>query len=420
MEYNFRTRIAHAWKVLKSRDPTYGIRPHGISYSRNPDRPILSCRNERTILNSIMNRIALDVAAVDIKHCRLDENGRFLEEIDSGLNRCLTLEANLDQTSRDFIHDVVLSCMDEGVVAIVPMETDDENPLESNAFDVTQFRVGKIKEWFPEHVRVEVYNDLKGEKDEKIFPKKFVGIIENPFYAVMNERNSTIQRLSRKLALLDYTDENAASGKLDLIIQLPYTVKSETRRNEAEMRRKRLEDQLTSSTKYGVAYVDSTEKIIQLNRSLENNLLKQVEYLTNQALSQLGMTEAILNGTASTQEMINYTNRIIIPFVQAIADELKRKYLTNTARTQKQSIIYFRDPLRMVTVETVADVSDKLTRNEIMTPNEIRQILGMIPSKDPSADELRNRNISESKQVVKETEKQNIDNEGRVKNQNGN
>lgn len=421
MKITFRGRVAHAWRAFTSRDPTLGLRHYGISYSRNPDRPRLSYQNERTILNSTMNRIALDVAAVDVKHCRIDKNGRFVEEINSGLNRCLTVEANCDQTARDFIHDVVLSCMDEGVVAIVPMETDDENPFESNSFDVTQFRVGKIKEWFPYYVKVEVYNDLKGERQEGIFPKSCTPIIENPFYAIMNEPNSTIKRLSRKLALLDYTDENSASGKLDLIIQLPYSVKSESRRNEAEIRRKRLEDQLTESTRYGVAYVDSTEKIIQLNRSLENNLLKQVEYLTTQALSQLGVTEGILNGTASQQEMTNYENRVVIPFVQAICEEMNRKYLTKTARTQGQRIMYFRDPLKFVTVETVSDIADKLLRNEIMTPNEFRQVLGMRPAEDPSADKLRNRNISESKeQIEAKTNQPTISYEERVKNQNGN
>lgn len=418
MELEIGSRIVHAWNAFKNnRDPTRRFRPFGVSHSYNPVIPRLSYRNEKTIVNAIYNRIAIDVADVNIRHCRLDDNGRFLEEINSGLNRCLRLEPNIDQTARAFIHDITLSCLDEGCVAVVPTEADDD-PIENDCFGISQLRVGKILEWYPDAVRVQLYNDFTGEKSELVYPKKSVAIIENPFYAVINEPNSTIQRLIRKLALLDYSDENAASGKLDLIIQLPYTVKSEARRNEAEIRRERLEKQLTDSSKYGVAYVDSTEKIIQLNRSLENNLLTQIEYFTNQAYSQLGITEAILNNTANEQEMLNYKNRIVLPFVQAIVDEFNRKFLTNTARTQKQSIEYFSDPFKLVPVNNIAEIADKFTRNEIMTSNEIRQIIGMKPSDDPKADELRNSNISESKAEI--ANDQAIINEERSNSQNGN
>lgn len=394
MEFNIKTRLAHAWNAFMNRDPTYYN--VGPGYSLRPDRPRLGHGNERSIVSSIFNRIALDVATIDIKHCRLDSTGRFVEEIESGINRCLNFEANIDQSGRAFIHDVVLSMLDEGAVAIVPVDTS-FNPKISNSFSIDSVRTGKIIEWYPKHVKVRIYNDRRGEKEDILLPKSQVGIIENPLYAIVNEPNSTLQRLMRKLSLLDATDEKTASGKLDLIIQLPYVAKTQARREQAERRRNDMEDQLTNS-KYGVAYIDGTEKVIQLNRSLENNLLKQVEYWTNMLYSQLGITQAVLDGTADEQTMLNYNNRTVEPIVAAIADELKRKFLTKTARSQGQSIEYFRDPFRLVPVNNIAEIADKFTRNEIMTSNEIRQIVGMKPADDPKADELRNSNISQSKQ----------------------
>lgn len=394
MEFNIKTRLAHAWNAFMSRDPTY--HNVGPGYSLRPDRPRLGHGNERSIVSSIFNRIALDVATIDIKHCRLDSAGRFIEEIESGINECLNFEANIDQSGRAFIHDVVLSMLDEGAVAIVPVDTS-FNPKISNSFSIDSVRTGKIIEWYPKHVKVRIYNDQRGEKEDILLPKSQVGIIENPLYAIVNEPNSTLQRLMRKLSLLDATDEKTASGKLDLIIQLPYVAKTQARREQAERRRNDMEEQLTNS-KYGVAYIDGTEKVIQLNRSLENNLLKQVEYWTNMLYSQLGITQAVLDGTADEQTMLNYNNRTVEPIVAAIADELKRKFLTKTARSQGQSIEYFRDPFRLVPVNNIAEIADKFTRNEIMTSNEIRQIVGMKPADDPKADELRNSNISQSKQ----------------------
>lgn len=394
MEFNIKTRLAHAWNAFMNRDPTYYN--VGPGYSLRPDRPRLGHGNERSIVSSIFNRIALDVATIDIKHCRLDSTGRFVEEIESGINRCLNFEANIDQSGRAFIHDVVLSMLDEGAVAIVPVDTS-FNPKISNSFSIDSVRTGKIIEWYPKHVKVRIYNDRRGEKEDILLPKSQVGIIENPLYAIVNEPNSTLQRLMRKLSLLDATDEKTASGKLNLIIQLPYVAKTQARREQAERRRNDMEDQLTNS-KYGVAYIDGTEKVIQLNRSLENNLLKQVEYWTNMLYSQLGITQAVLDGTADEQTMLNYSNRTVEPIVAAIADELKRKFLTKTARSQGQSIEYFRDPFRLVPVNNIAEIADKFTRNEIMTSNEIRQIVGMKPADDPKADELRNSNISQSKQ----------------------
>ena len=394
MEFNINTRLVHAWNAFMNRDPTY--QNVGPGYSLRPDRPRLGHGNERSIVSSIFNRIALDVATIDIKHCRLDSAGRFIEEIDSGINRCLNFEANIDQSGRAFLHDIVLSMFDEGAVAIVPVDTS-FNPKISNSFSIDSVRTGKIIEWYPKHVKVRIYNDRRGEKEDILLPKSQVGIIENPLYAIVNEPNSTLQRLMRKLSLLDATDEKTASGKLDLIIQLPYVAKTQARREQAERRRNDMEDQLTNS-KYGVAYIDGTEKVIQLNRSLENNLLKQVEYWTNMLYSQLGITQAVLDGTADEQTMLNYNNRTVEPIVAAIADELKRKFLTKTARSQGQSIEYFRDPFRLVPVNNIAEIADKFTRNEIMTSNEIRQIVGMKPADDPKADELRNSNISQSKQ----------------------
>lgn len=392
--------LKHSWNAFANRDPTHSYYNIGPSYSYRPDRPRLSRGNERSIATAIYNRIALDVASVTIKHCRTDKDGRYIEDIDSNLNECLTLSANIDQTSRSFMQDVVMSMLDEGCVAIVPVDTVDD-PTLTNTFDVQSMRTGKILEWFPKHVLIRAYNDKKGEKEDLLFPKDTVAIIENPLYAIINEPNSTMQRLIRKLSLLDVTDEQTASGKLDLIIQLPYLVKSNARRDQANQRRQDIENQLAGS-KYGIAYVDGTEKITQLNRSLENNLLKQIEYLTNMVYSQLGITESILNGTADEKTMLNYNNRTIEPFVSAIVDEMKRKFLSKTARSQFQTIAYFRDPFRLVPVNDIAEIADKFTRNEIMTSNEIRQIVGMKPSKDPKADELVNSNISQAKTQVSE------------------
>lgn len=400
MSLNLSTRLAHAWNAFTSRDPTQYIIT-GPGYSSRPDRPRLSRGNEKSIATSIFNRIALDVSSVNIKHCRLDKNGRYVEDIDSGLNNCLNLEANKDQTGRAFIQDVVLSMLDEGCVALVPVETTID-PKSSNSYQIDSMRTGKITEWYPDMVRVRLYNDRTGEKEEILLPKNQVAIIENPLYAVVNEYNSTMQRLIRKLSLLDVTDEQTASGKLDLIIQLPYVIKTEARREQVKRRRKDIINQLAGS-QYGIAYTDGTEKITQLNRSLENNLLKQVEYLTNMVYSQLGITQSVLDGTADEKTMLNYMNRTVEPIISAIVDELKRKFLTKTARSQLQSIVYFRDPFRLVPVNDIAEIADKFTRNEIMTSNEIRQIVGMQPSKDPKADKLVNSNISQAKQDMSQT-----------------
>lgn len=399
MSLNLSTRLKHAYNAFTNRDPTGFYISIGPGHSSRPDRPRMSHGNEKSIVTSIVNRIALDVASVEIRHCRLDDDGRYVEEINSGLNKCLKLEANIDQTSRAFIQDLVISAFDEGAVAIVPVDTT-LNPEVTDSWDVQSMRAGKILEWYPEKVLIRVYNDRTGEKEDILLPKKQVGIFENPLYAVFNEPNSTMKRLVRKLSLLDVTDERTASGKLDLIIQLPYVVKTQTRREQAENRRKDLEDQLAGS-KYGVAYIDGTERVTQLNRSVENNLMKQIEYLTNMLYSQLGITQSVLDGTADEKTMLNYTNRTIEAFVSAIVDEMKRKFLSKTARSQGQSIEYFRDPFRLVPIDNIAEIADKLTRNEIMTSNEIRQKIGMKPSKDPKADELRNSNISQSKEEVK-------------------
>lgn len=396
MEQSFGSRLKHAWNVFRSRDPTSEFRDTGASYYNRPDRPRFTRGNERSITTSVLNRIALDASAIDILHVRLDKNGRFLEEINSGLNNCLALSANTDQTGRAFKQDVVMSMLDEGCVAIVPTDTT-MNPKVTDSYDIETMRVGKIIQWRPQHVQVRLYNEQTGKKEEIWLPKKMVAIVENPLYAVMNEPNSTMQRLIHKLGLLDITDEQTASGKLDLIIQLPYVIKTDARRQQAENRRKDIEMQLAGS-KYGIAYTDGTEKITQLNRSLENNLMKQVEYLTNQLYSQLGITQTILDGTADEKTMLNYYSRTIEPIVSAIADEMKRKFLTKTARTQNQSIEFFRNPFKLVPVNDIAEIADKFTRNEIMTSNEIRQIVGMKPSDDPKADELRNSNIAETKE----------------------
>lgn len=393
-------RIQRGWNAFRNRDPTSQYRDIGSSYSIRPDRVRFTRGNERSIVTSIYNRIAMDVAAVDIKHCRLDDNERYISEINSGLNSCLNLEANIDQTGRAFKQDIVMSMFDEGCVAIVPVDTS-LNPNVTNSYDILSIRTGKILEWYPEHVKVRVYNEKKGKKEEIILPKRMVGIIENPLYAVINEPNSTMQRLIRKLSLLDITDEQTASGKLDLIIQLPYIIKTDARRQQAEQRRKDIEMQLSGS-KYGIAYTDGTEKITQLNRSLENNLLKQIESLTATLYSQLGITQAILDGTADEQQLLNYNSRTVEPILAAIVDEFKRKFLTKTARSQGQSILFFRDPFKLVPVNNIADIADKFTRNEILTSNEIRQIIGMKPSDDPKADKLVNSNISQPNEQMEE------------------
>ena len=396
MELNIGARLKHAWNAFTNRDPTYYQRSLGAGYSVRPDRPRLSRGNEKSIVTSIFNRIALDVSAVTIKHCRIDSNGRYIEDIDSDLNNCLNLEANIDQTSRAFIQDIVRSSLDEGCVAVVPIDTSID-PGITDSYKIQTMRTGKIIEWYPSHVKIRLYNDRKGEKEDIILPKKQVAIIENPLYVVINEHNSTMQRLIRKLSLLDATDEQTASGKLDLIIQLPYVVKTPARREQANLRRKDIEEQLAGS-KYGIAYTDGTEKITQLNRSLENNLLKQIEYLTEMVYSQLGITQEVLNGTADEKTMLNYNNRTVEPFVASIVDEMRRKFLTKTARSQGQTITYFRDPFRLVPINDIAEIADKFTRNEIMTSNEIRQIVGMKPADDPKADELVNSNITQPEQ----------------------
>ena len=399
MDLTISSRLKHAWNAFTSnRDPTSYYQSVGPGYFLRPDRPRLSRGNERSITTSIFNRIALDVAGITIKHCRLDKNGRYTSDVSSGLNDCLNLEANLDQTGRAFIQDVVLSMLDEGHVVIVPVDTT-LNPKDTGSYDILSMRTGKVMEWYPEHVRVRVYNEKTGEKEEVLLPKKQVAIIENPLYAVVNEPNSTMQRLIRKLRLLDVTDEQTASGKLDLIIQLPYVIKTEARREQAEKRRKDIESQLAEG-KYGIAYADGTEKITQLNRSVENNLMKQIEYLTNMVYGQLGITQAVMDGTADEKTMLNYNNRTIEPIVAAIVDEMKRKFLTKTARSQSQTIMYFRDPFKLVPVNDIAEIADKFTRNEILTSNEIRQIIGTKPSDDPKADELVNSNISQAKQEI--------------------
>ena len=386
------SRLRHAWNTFLSRDPLSYRYSFGPSYSYRPDRPIFSRGNERSIVTSVYNRIALDVSSMTIQHVRLDENDRFKEVIESGLNNCLNLEANIDQTGRAFVQDIVMSMLDEGYVAIVPVDTT-FNPKETGSFDISTMRTGKILEWYPQHVKVRVYNDRKGEKEDILVPKSTVAIVENPFYSVMNEPNSTMQRLIRKLNLLDAIDEQSGSGKLNLIIQLPYVIKTAARRQQAEERRKDIEEQLSGS-KYGVAYTDGTEHVVQLNRPVDNNLMSQIEYLTSMLYSQLGLTQGIMDGSADEKTMQNYYTRTIEPILSAIVDEMKRKFLTKTARSQKQSILFFRDPFKLVPVGEIAEISDKMTRNEIMTSNEIRQKIGMKPSTDPKADELRNSNLS--------------------------
>lgn len=397
MDLSFGSRIRRAWNVFKNRDPMTDMSWRlGYGDSQRADRVILSSNNEKTIVNAIYNRIALDVASLKFRHVRLDENERFKEEMSTGLNEVLKTEANLDQSGRAFVHDIVLSMIDEGVVAAVPVETTDD-PEVSSSYDILQMRVGPIVEWYPQHVKVRLYNSVTGQHQEFTFRKRDVAILENPFYAVMNAPNSTLQRLIRKLRLLDIIDEQAGSGKLELIIQLPYTIRSEARQQQAEVRRKSVEDQLAGN-KLGIAYIDSTEKVIQLNRSVENNLLKQVEYLTSMLYSQLGFSQSILDGTADEQTMLNYQNKTVEPLASTITDEFKRKFLTKTARTQGQSVMFFTEPFRITPVSQIAEIADKFTRNEILTSNEIRQIIGIKPSDDPKADELHNSNLNQEKQ----------------------
>ncbi len=392
MELTFGSRLRHAFNAFLNRDPTYDYGDKGPGYSFRPDRPRLTRGNERSIITAIYNRIALDVASISVKHCRVDENGRFIEELDSSLNTCLNLEANLDQTYRAFMQDVVMSLLDEGCIAIVPIETS-LDPAKSGSYDIYSMRTGKILEWKPKTVRVRLYNERTGQREDIWVMKKNAAIIENPFFAVMNEPNSTLKRLIRKLNLLDIVDEQTGAGKLDLIIQLPYVVKSKTRREQAEERRKDIEMQLNGS-KYGIAYTDGTERITQLNRPIDNNLMKQIEYLMTMLYSQLGISQAVLDNTADEQQMLNYISRTIEPIISAIVDEMKRKFLTKTARTQKQTITFFRDPFKLVPISNIAEIADKFTRNEVMTSNEIRQIIGMRPSSDPKADQLINSNLN--------------------------
>lgn len=393
MELSVGSRFKNAWNAFRNREPTKVFQDIGYGYSYRPDRFRLTRGNERSIVTSVYNRIALDVAAIDIQHVQLDAEGQFCDVVQSGLNNCLSTEANLDQTGRAFIQDAVMSMMDEGCIAIVPVDTDDD-PDDTTGYQILSMRVGRIRDWYPKHVRVELYNEEKGRKQDIVVPKSTVAIVENPLYAVINEPNSTMQRLIRKLNLLDAVDEQSSSGKLDLIIQLPYVIKTEARRKQAEKRRKDIEQQLAGS-KYGIAYTDGTERITQLNRSLENNLMKQIEYLTSMLYSQLGITQSILDGTADDKTMLNYYNRTIEPIIAAIVDEMKRKFLSKTARSKNKSIKFFRDPFKLVPVADLAEISDKFTRNEIATSNEIRQVIGWKPSDDPKADELRNSNLSQ-------------------------
>ena len=414
MGINIGSRFKHAWNAFFNRDPTGYRSDIGPGYYYRPDRPRFTGGNERSIITSIYNRIALDVASNTILHCKLDENDRFVSTMDSTLNSCLNLEANIDQTGREFIQDIVVSMCDEGSVAIVPIETDLDP--KTNSYKIYSMRTGKITGWYPKHIRVSVYNEQIGRREEITLPKSTVGIIENPFYAVMNEHSSTMQRLIRKLNLLDAIDEQSGAGKLDLIIQLPYVIKSPTRRQQAEQRRKDIENQLAGS-KYGIAYTDGTEHITQLNRSVDNNLMKQIEYLTSMLYSQLGITQSILDGTADEKTMLNYYTRTIEPIISAIVDEMKRKFLTKTARTQGQSIVFFRDPFKLVPVNEIAEIADKMTRNEIMTSNEIRQEIGLKPSDDPKADRLENSNLNHNENPSTQTNAEETNEGG--ENQNG-
>ena len=407
MEESFGSRFRNAWNVFFNKDPTINYREVGTTYTYRPDRPRLTRGNEQSIVTAIYNRIAIDASAITIKHVKLDENDRFISVMDSQMNKCFTLSANMDQTGRAFLQDVVMSMLDEGCVALVPVDTN-INPRRSGSFDILSLRTGQILEWRPNHIRVRVYNEKTGQKEEVVVPKSTVAIVENPLYAIINEPNSTMKRLIRKLNLLDAVDEQSSSGKLDLIIQLPYIIKTPARKAQADARRKDIEEQLAGS-KYGIAYTDGTERITQLNRPIENNLMKQIEFLTSMLYSQLGITQTILDGTADEQTMLNYSSRTIEPILSAIVDEMKRKFLTDAARSQLQSIEFFRDPFKLVPVNTISEMADKFTRNEILSSNEVRQIIGMKPSEDPKADELRNKNLNQSNEDAtkqKETNKE--------------
>lgn len=393
------SRLKHAWNAFFNKDPTPIAWDKGSAYTYRPDRPRLTRGNERSIVTAIYNRIGLDVAALKIKHCRIDDDGRYIQDVDSKLNRCLTMEANIDQTGRSFIQDIVMSMLDEGCVAVIPVDTTG-NPILSESYDILTMRTGKILEWRPTDIKVRVYNEKTGEKEDIYVPKRVAAIIENPLYSVINEPNSTMQRLIRKLNLLDAIDEQSGAGKLDLIIQLPYVIKTDARRQQAETRRKDIEMQLSGS-KYGIAYTDGTERITQLNRPIDNNLMKQIEYLTSMLYSQLGITQSVLEGTADEKTMLNYTNRTIEPIVSAIVDEMKRKFLSKTAISQHQSIEFFTEPFKLVPVSNIADIADKFTRNEILSSNEVRQLIGMKPSDDPKADQLLNKNISQPNSEMK-------------------
>lgn len=399
MAISLGSRLKHAWNAFTNKDPTEREWNIGTGYSYRPDRPRLTRGNERTIVTAVYNRIAIDCAAIDIRHVRVDENKHYLEEINSGLNNCFSIEANIDQTGRAFVLDVVMSLLDEGCVAIVPVDTS-INPSVSTSYDIHTMRTAKILDWYPRHIKVRVYNDATGQKEDILIPKTMAAIIENPLYSIMNEPNSTLQRLIRKLALLDVVDEETSSGKLNLIVQLPYIIKTEARRQQAEKRRKDIEEQLAGS-KYGIAYTDGTEHITQLGRPLENNLMGQIEYLTSMLYSQLGITQSVMDGTADEKTMLNYYNRTVEPIVSAITEEVRRKFLTKTARSQKQTIMYFRDPFKLVPITNIAEIADKFTRNEILTSNEVRQIIAMKPSEDPMANVLRNKNISQTNEDVR-------------------
>ena len=409
------TVIKHAWGLFtntNNKNPT--VKPEGSSYTISPTRPRFTRGNERTIVTSVYNRIAIDASTIDVMHVRLDDEGRFKEPIKSNLNNCLTVEANIDQSSRAFMLDIVISLLDEGCVAVVPVKTT-LNPNNTESYDIDELRTGRIVEWFPKHVMIRLYNDETGMYQDVTLPKSQVAIIENPLYTIMNEPNSTMQRLIHKLSLLDIIDEESSSGKMDLIIQLPYIIKNDTKRSQAEERRKQIEDQLRGS-RYGVAYIDGTEKVTQLNRSVENNILKQVEYLTNLLYSQLGLTQTIMDGTADENAMNNYYNRTVEPVVSAIVDEFHRKFLTKTARTQGQAIMFFRDPFKLMSVTTIADTADKFTRNELLSSNEFRQIIGRKPSTDPKADMLLNKNISHAPEELDGYDKNNQKNQNEKSN----
>lgn len=409
----FADSFKHAWNAFFNRDPTGDYREHGVAYYYRPDRVRFSRGNEKNIITSILNKIALDAAGIEIEHVDTDDEGRYVNARKSGLNECLKVEANIDQTGRAFRHDIYCSMFDEGCVAIIPVETT-LNPKDTSSYDITSMRTGKVVEWRPSSVKVEVYNERIGRKEEIVLPKKLVSIVENPFYAVMNDNNSVLKRLVRKLNILDAIDEQSGSGKLDLIIQLPYTIKSPARREQADKRRADIESQLSNS-KYGIAYTDSTERVTQLNRPVENNLMKQIEYLTSMLYSQLGITQSILDGTANEETMTNYYARTIDPVVTAVVDEMKRKFLTKTARSQGQTIMAFRDPFKLISVTKLAKIADVICRNEIGSSNEVRQKIGWKPSKDPKADQLHNSNMPQSKpatsqEVIEESNKEEIQN----------